>query len=157
MTPTKLPAYKRIVPDSKYHSIVVAKFINYIMERGKKSIAQKIVYGAFDDIKEITKKDPLEVFDDALKNVGPYVEIKSKRIGGANYQVPVEVSKDRRQALAARWIIDASRAQKGRPMRKKLFDELIAASKKEGAAFKKREDTHRMAEANKAFAHYARF
>jgi small subunit ribosomal protein S7 len=127
------------------------------MERGKKSIAQKIVYGAFDDIKEITKKDPLEVFDDALKNVGPYVEIKSKRIGGANYQVPVEVSKDRRQALAARWIIDASRAQKGRPMRKKLFDELIAASKKEGAAFKKREDTHRMAEANKAFAHYARF
>jgi len=149
--------YKRIQPDPKYHSIVVSRFINYLMERGKKSIARKIVYQAFDEIKEKTKKDPLDVFDTALKNVGPYVEIKSKRIGGANYQVPVEVSKDRRTALAMRWIIEASKSQKGKAMKEKLAGEVLSASRKDGAAFKKREDTHRMAEANKAFAHYARF
>jgi small subunit ribosomal protein S7 len=99
----------------------------------------------------------LEVFDNAIRNVGPYVEIKSKRIGGANYQVPVEVSKERRLSLALRWVIEAARSQKGKTMRKKLFDEILAASKKDGLAYKKREDTHRMAEANKAFAHYARF
>jgi len=157
MAKKKIAAYKRIQPDSRYHSIVIAKLINYVMLKGKKNSARKIVYGAFDDIKEATKTDPLEVFDNAVKNVGPYVEIKSKRIGGANYQVPVEVSKDRRLTLALRWIIDAARSQKGKPMRKKLFEEIISASKKEGLAYKKREDTHRMAEANKAFAHYARF
>lgn len=157
MSKIKVASYKRIQPDPKYHSIVVAKLINYVMIEGKKNAARKIVYGAFDDMKETTKNDPLEIFDNAIRNVGPYVEIKSKRIGGANYQVPIEVSKERRLSLAIRWIIDAARSQKGKSMRKKLFEELLSASKKEGAAYKKREDTHRMAEANKAFAHYARF
>lgn len=150
-------SYKRILPDPKYHSLVVSRFINYIMERGKKTAARKIVYGAFEDIKEKTKKDPLDIFDTALKNVGPYVEIKSKRIGGANYQVPVEVSKERRLTLSMRWIIEAAKSQKGKPMKIKLSSEILSASRKDGMAFKKREDTHRMAEANKAFAHYARF
>jgi small subunit ribosomal protein S7 len=157
MSKVKIAAYKRIQPDPKYHSIVVAKLINYVMIRGKKIAARKIVYGALDDIKESSKLDPLEVFDAAVRNVGPYVEIKSKRIGGANYQMPIEVSKERRLALALRWIIVAARSAKGKPMRQKLAQELFAASKKEGLAYKKREDTHRMAEANKAFAHYARF
>jgi small subunit ribosomal protein S7 len=157
MSKIKIANYKRIQPDPKYHSIVVAKLINYVMMGGKKNAARKIVYGAFEDIKQSQKSDPLETFDNAVRNVGPYVEIKSKRIGGANYQVPIEVSKERRLSLALRWIIDAARSQKGKPMRKKLFEELVSASKKEGAAYKKREDTHRMAEANKAFAHYARF
>jgi small subunit ribosomal protein S7 len=157
MPKVKIASYKRIQPDPKYHSIVVAKLINYVMSNGKKNAARKIVYGALDDIKESRKLDPLEVFDNAVRNVGPYVEIKSKRIGGANYQVPVEVNKERRLSLALRFIIEAARNIKGKPMRKKLTEELLAASKKEGAAFKKREDIHRMAEANKAFAHYARF
>lgn len=157
MSKIKIANYKRIQPDPKYHSLVVAKLINYLMQGGKKSISQRIVYLAFEDIKITTKADPLEVFDNALKNVGPYVEIKSKRIGGANYQVPVEVSKDRRLALALRSLVAAARSVKGKPMRKKMAEEIISAAKKEGLAFKKREDTHRMAEANKAFAHYARF
>ena len=157
MARIQIASYKRIQPDPKYHSIVVAKLINYVMIQGKKIAARKIVYGALDDIKELSKSDPLEVFDGAIRNVGPYVEIKSKRIGGANYQVPIEVSKDRRLSLALRWIIAAARSVKGKPMRKKLTEEILAASKKEGLAYKKREDTHRMAEANKAFAHYARF
>jgi len=157
MAKYKIKDYRRIKPDDKYHSLIVAKLINYIMIQGKKSAAQKIVYGAFKSIKDKTKADPLKMFDDALRNVGPYVEIKSKRIGGANYQVPVEVSKDRRSTLALRWIIIAARSQKGKPMHLRLDDELVSASKKEGLAYKKREDTHRMAEANKAFAHYARF
>lgn len=157
MSKVNIANYKRIQPDPKYHSIVVAKMINYVMLKGKKNAARKIVYGALEDIKNTTKEDPLEVFDNAIRNVGPYVEIKSKRIGGANYQVPVEVGKERRLSLALRWIIEAARSQKGKPMRQKLFSEITAASKKEGLAYKKREDTHRMAEANKAFAHYARF
>ncbi|MBU2595442.1 30S ribosomal protein S7 [Patescibacteria group bacterium] len=157
MAKIKIANYKRIQPDPKYHSLVVAKLINYLMLGGKKSLAQKIVYGAFEDIKTAVKTDPLEVFDNALKNIGPYVEIKSKRIGGANYQVPIEVSKERRLCLALRWIIESARNVKGKPMRHKLAQELLSASKKEGSAYKKREDTHRMAEANKAFAHYARF
>lgn len=157
MSRIKVAAYKRIQPDPKYHSLIVARLINYVMLKGKKAGARKIVYGAFAEIKEKTKIDPLAVFDNAIRNIGPFVEIKSKRIGGANYQVPVEVSKDRRLTLALRWIIEIARRQKGRPMRKKLAEELIAASKKEGLAYKKREETHRMAEANKAFAHYARF
>lgn len=154
MSRIKIASYKRIQADPKYHSIVVSRLINYVMVKGKKNAARKIVYGAMDEIKNKSKQDALEVFDNAIKNVGPYVEIKSKRIGGANYQVPVEVSKERRLSLALRWIIDAARSQKGRPMHLKLSDEIMAASKKEGAAYKKREDTHRMAEANKAFAHY---
>lgn len=157
MSKIKIAAYKRIQPDPKFHSLIVARLINYVMLKGKKAGARKIVYSAFEIIKEKTKIDPLSVFDNALRNVGPYVEIKSKRIGGANYQVPIEVSKDRRLTLALRWIIETARRQKGKPMRKKLAEELLAASKKEGLAYKKREDTHRMAEANKAFAHYARF
>ena len=157
MSKIKIAAYKRIQPDPKFHSLIVARLINYVMLNGKKAGARKIVYGAFEEIKEKTKIDPLSVFDDAIRNVGPYVEIKSKRIGGANYQVPIEVSKDRRLTLALRWIVEIARKQKGMPMRKKLAQELLAAAKKEGLAYKKREDTHRMAEANKAFAHYARF
>ena len=143
-------------PDPRYHSLNITKFINYIMRRGKKSISQKVVYDSFDIIKEKTKKDPLEVFDGAIKNVGPEVEVKSRRVGGGNYQVPVPVMGDRRNALAFRWIINAASSRKGLPMREKLADELIAAYNREGAAIKKRQDTYKMAEANGAFAHFIR-
>ena len=143
-------------PDPRYHSLNITKFINYIMRRGKKSISQKVVYDSFDIIKEKTKKDPLEVFDGAIKNVGPEVEVKSRRVGGGNYQVPVQVMGDRRNALAFRWIINAASSRKGLPMREKLADELIAAYNREGAAIKKRQDTYKMAEANRAFAHFIR-
>jgi len=126
------------------------------MRRGKKATAQKVVYDCFAIIKEKTKKDPLEIFDGAIKNVGPEVEVKSKRIGGGNYQIPVAVIGERRLALAFRWIINAASARKGAPMSQKLADELMAAYNKEGAAIKKRQDTYRMAEANRAFAHFAR-
>ena len=145
-----------IAPDSVYNNIIVAKFINQIMQRGKKTIARKIVYGAFDIMKEQTKKDPLEVFDLALKNAGPTLEVKSKRIGGATYQVPQEVKKDRRTTLAIRWLIQAAKSRKGKPMREKLAAELIDASNNTGSTVKKRENTHKMAEANRAFAHFAR-
>jgi len=143
-------------PDPRYHSLNITKFINYIMRRGKKSISQKVVYDSFDIIKEKTKKDPLEVFEGAIKNVGPEVEVKSRRVGGGNYQVPVPVMGDRRNALAFRWIINAASSRKGLPMREKLADELIAAYNREGAAIKKRQDTYKMAEANRAFAHFIR-
>jgi len=150
------PAPKRpIIADAKFNRDDLAKFINYIMERGKKSVARGIVYKAFDTIASKTKKDPRDVFDAAIKNVGPIVEVRSRRVGGGNYQIPVEVRSDRRLALAMRWIRDAARGGKGKPMHLKLADELIAASKNEGAAIKKKEDTHKMAEANKAFAHFA--
>ena len=139
-----------------YNSPKLEKFINYTMWSGKKETARKIMYQAFDVIKEKTgNPNPLEVFDLAMKNAGPLTEVRSKRIGGANYQVPREVRPERRLALAMRWIRDAARGGKGRPMHLKLADELIAASKNEGAAIKKKEDTHKMAEANKAFAHFA--
>ena len=126
------------------------------MERGKKETARKVVYGAFTAVKEKTKNDnPLEVFETALKNVTPLMEVRSRRVGGANYQVPVEVRAERRQLLSMNWIIDAARAKKGKPMSEKLADEIIAASKNEGEAVKKRENVHKMAEANKAFAHFA--
>ncbi len=142
--------------DFVYNSQKLEKFINYIMWSGKKETSRKIVYQAFDVIKEKTgNPNPLEVFDLAMKNAGPLTEVRSKRIGGANYQVPREVRAERRLALAMRWIRDAARKGKGRPMHLKLADELIAASKNEGAAIKKREDTHKMADANKAFAHFA--
>ncbi len=141
-------------PDLAYDSANVGKFINYVMQDGKKETARKVVYSAFDLIKEKTKQEPLEVFESALKNAGPVMEVRSRRIGGANYQVPREVRPERRFLLAFRWIIEAARAKKGQPMHKKLGEELISAAKNEGAAIKKKEDTHRMAEANKAFAHF---
>ncbi|TSC54787.1 MAG: small subunit ribosomal protein S7 [Parcubacteria group bacterium LiPW_30] len=142
-------------PDLQYNSPKVEKFINYVMGSGKKNTARKIVYGAFDIIKEKTKNpNPLEIFDLALKNASPVMEVRSRRIGGANYQVPREVRPERRMMLAYRWMIDAAKSGKGRPMHEKLADELIGASKNEGIAIKKRDDTHKMAEANKAFAHF---
>ena len=145
-----------VKPDLTYSSVEVEKLINYIMERGKKNTARTIVYGAFDILKEKKKElEPLEVFELAIKNTGPLMEIRSRRVGGANYQVPHEVRPDRRFALAMRWIIEAANAKKGRPMHEKLADELLAASNNEGEAVKKRENVHKMAEANKAFAHFA--
>ena len=144
-----------VQPDFIYNSQKLEKFINYIMWSGKKETARKVMYQAFDTIKEKTgNPNPLEVFDLAMKNAGPTTEVRSKRIGGANYQVPREVKPERRLALAMRWIRDAARGKKGSPMHLKLADELISASKNEGAAIKKRDDTHKMAEANKAFAHF---
>ena len=143
-------------PDMNYNSEKLSKFINVIMWDGKKNTAMKAVYGAFEIIKEKTgNPNPLEVFDLAIKNSSPLIEVRSRRIGGANYQVPREVRKERQQALAIRWIISAARSQKGRPIAECLADELILASKNEGAAVKKRTDTHKMAESNKAFAHFA--
>ena len=145
-----------VQPDFIYNSQKLEKFINYVMWSGKKETSRKIMYKAFDIIKEKTgNPNPLEVFDLAMKNAGPLTEVRSKRIGGANYQVPREVRPERRLALAMRWIRDAARSKKGSPMHVKLADELIAASKNEGSAIKKKEDTHKMAEANKAFAHFA--
>ena len=143
-------------PDIQYESVKVAKFINYIMERGKKNTARDIVYDCFNAIKEKAKvENPMEVFDTALKNTAPMMEVRSRRVGGANYQVPREVRPERRQALSMKWIIEAARGKKGAEMYKKLADEIISASKNEGEAVKKRENTHKMAEANKAFAHFA--
>ena len=152
----KLKAKPIIVPDLVYKSEKVSKFMNYIMEKGKKTIARKIVYAMFDEIKTKTKTaNPLEIFELALSNTAPNVEVRSKRVGGANYQVPVEVRPERRAALSMKWIIDAARNKKGAPIHLKLADEIIAASKNEGEAVKKRENVHKMAEANKAFAHFA--
>ena len=151
-------AYKKhiIAPDRIYNDVVISQFINKVMERGKKTTAQRIVYGAFDIIKEKTKKEPLQVFRLAIENASPLLEVKSKRIGGATYQVPIEVRGERRLALAIRWILLGARSKKGKPMAEKLSQELIDASNNEGSALKKKNDTHRMAEANKAFAHFAR-
>lgn len=146
---------REIQPDSVYQNVLVAKLINQIMKEGKKSVARKIVYRAFDIIKEKTKKDPLDVFEKALQNVSPLLEVKPKRVGGATYQVPMEVRGDRKITLSLRWIIAAAKTKKGRPMREKLAEELMLAAKNEGSAIKKREDVHRMAEANRAFAHFA--
>lgn len=151
------PAIKRkIDPDPKYNNVVVAKFINSMMRRGKKSTAQRILYTAFDHIKKQEQKDPLQVFDAAIKNVAPLVEVRSRRIGGGNYQIPYPVRGERKYALTFRWIIGAAKNQKGKPMAEKLAVEFIAASQKQGEAMKKRQDVHRMAEANRAFAHFAR-
>ena len=145
-----------VEPDIVYNSQKLAKFINNIMLHGKKETARKSVYKAFEIIKEKTgNPNPLEIFDTAIKNAGPMVEVRSRRIGGANYQVPREVRPERRTALAMRWIILAARGKKGAPIHQKLAEELILASKNEGTAVKKRDDTHKMAESNKAFAHFA--
>lgn len=147
-------ARRPIIPDPRYNSQVVAKFINNVMERGKKSLAARVVYDAFAIMEERTKRPPLEVFEEALKNATPMVEVKPRRVGGATYQIPVEISPARRQALAMRWLIDSARKRSGRSMSVRLANELLDASRKEGATIKKREDTHRMAEANQAFAHF---
>ena len=143
-----------VLPDPLYNSKVVTKFINQIMLDGKKSIAESICYGAFDIIREKTGKDPLEVFEAAMKNVMPVLEVKARRVGGANYQVPVEVRADRRQTLALRWLVEFSRKRGEKTMKERLAAEIMDAANGTGGAFKKKEDTHKMAEANKAFAHY---
>jgi small subunit ribosomal protein S7 len=145
---------REIIPDAKFGDIVVAKFMNTIMYEGKKSTAEKIVYGALDGVENKAKADPLVLFKQALDNVAPSVEVRSRRVGGATYQVPVEVRTERRQALAIRWIINAARERNDKTMVDRLAAELLDASNNRGAAVKKREDTHRMAEANRAFAHY---
>lgn len=152
----KIKARRAINPDLAYNSTTIEKFINQIMKEGKKSVARKIMYDTMDEIKAKTKaENPLTVFDTAIKNSSPDLEVRSRRIGGANYQVPREVNPKRKLALAMRWLLEGARTKKGANMSKKLADELIAASKNEGFAAKKRENTHRMAEANKAFAHFA--
>ncbi len=153
--PRRRVAEKReILPDPKYNSKVLSKFINAIMQDGKKSIAEKICYGAFDILKEKTGEDPLKVFKTALENVKPVVEVRPRRVGGATYQVPVEVRANRRLALAFRWIRDNARKRPERTMTQRLAGELLDAYNNTGASVKKREDTHKMAEANRAFAHY---
>ncbi|WP_254511142.1 30S ribosomal protein S7 [Anatilimnocola floriformis] len=143
-------------PDPRYRSVLAGKFINCLMFSGKKSVAQVLFYDALDQIKEkIPDKEPIEVFHAAVENVKPYVEVRSRRVGGAAYQVPMQVNRNRQQSLAIRWILAACREKKGRPMFQKLADELMAAYNKEGVAFTKRENVHRMADANKAFAHFA--
>lgn len=145
---------REVLPDPIYNSVVLSKLINQVMLDGKKSVADKIIYNAMDIIKEKTGKDPLEVFEQAMKNVMPILEVKARRVGGANYQVPVEVRPDRRQALAIRWLILYSRKRGEKNMEQKLAAELMDAANNTGGSVKKREDTHKMAEANKAFAHY---
>src|SRR3989344_4856661 len=148
-------SYKRErKPDLNYKSVAVSRLINYLMKNGNKSAAEKILYGAFAVISK-AKQDPAAVFEKALENASPAVEVVSKRVGGANYQVPREVRAERKFMLAARWILQAARNKKGKPMAEKLAEELMAAAKNEGAAIKKKQDTHRMAEANRAFAHFA--
>ena len=149
------PEKRKILKDPIYNDLIVAKFINYIMKNGKKSIAERIFYDSLDMINNQLKTDKsIEIFKKAIDNVSPVLEVKSKRIGGATYQVPMEVSKDRRMALAMRWILTFARSRKGKTMSTRLASELIAASNNEGSAIKKKEDTHKMADANKAFAHF---
>ena len=143
-----------ILPDPKYNNVVVARFINYIMYDGEKSVARRVVYDMFEEVAKKTKKDPLDVFDEAIKNTSPVLEVKSKRIGGANYQVPRQVKGERRLTLSLRWMIQAARSKKGRDMSEKLAEEIMQAADNTGSAVKKREDTHRMAHANRAFAHF---
>ena len=154
----KSKAKKRLIkPDLKYNSVTVSRFINKIMLRGQKETARKIVYKAFDIIKDKTKNEPLQIFEEALKNVAPILEVSPRRIGGATYQVPIEVRANRKETLAMRWLINAARSRKGGTMAEFLAIEIIDGYNKTGTAMKKREVLHKMAEANKAFAHYARF
>ena len=145
---------RKIYPDPKYGSVVISKFINSIMYDGKRSRAEKILYTALDKLKEKSKEDPVKIFNSAINNVKPNLEVRSRRVGGATYQVPVEVKSKRAQALALRWIMEATRKRKNRSMAEKLYAEILDASQNKGSAIKKREDTHKMAEANKAFAHF---
>ena len=145
---------REVLPDPKFGDLTVTKFMNYVMYEGKKSVAETIVYGALDSVERKMKREPLEVFHDALANVAPAIEVRSRRVGGATYQVPVEVRNDRRQALAIRWIITAARGRNENTMEERLSGELLDAANNRGTAVKKREDTHKMAEANRAFSHY---
>ncbi|NCN94712.1 30S ribosomal protein S7 [Candidatus Wolfebacteria bacterium] len=153
----KKRVYKKFYqPDVQYNDLTVTRFINYLMREGKKSTAEKVFYGAFSEIKNKTKEEPFEVFKKAIDNASPLLEVASRRVGGANYQVPREVRPERKFFLACRWIIEAARSAKGKPMAHKLADEIIAASKNDGTAIKKKQNIHKMAEANRAFAHFAR-
>lgn len=144
-------------PDIKYNSQLLSRFVGKLMLDGKRSTAEGIVYDAFDQIKEKTKQEPLDVFETAIKNVSPAVEVRARRVGGSTYQIPVEVKPRRKTQLAIRWMIDTSRGKQGAPMSKRLANEIMDAAKNEGSAIKKKEDVHKMAEANRAFAHYARY
>lgn len=148
---------RELLPDPKYNSVLISRFIGKLMWDGKRTTAEGIIYDALEDAKERTKKDPVELFETAVKNVSPAVEVRARRVGGSTYQVPLEVSPRRRTQLGIRWIVDAARGKSGAPMAKRLADELVAANKSEGEAMKKREDVHKMAEANRAFAHFARY
>jgi small subunit ribosomal protein S7 len=150
----RVAAKREILPDPKFSNQTLAKFINHVMVSGKKSVAEGIVYGALDRIQERSRQNPVETFEKALEAVAPYIEVKSRRVGGATYQVPVEVRPSRRQALAMRWLVDSARARGEKSMEARLAGELADAAEGRGAAVKKREDTHRMAEANRAFSHY---
>ncbi len=153
--PRRKAAVKReVLPDPKFHDVVVTRFINTLMLDGKKSIAERVLYGSFDVVRDRMGRDPLEVFKKALDNVKPHVEVKSRRVGGSTYQVPVEVRSERRNALAMRWLVGYARDRSEKTMEERLANEFIDAFNNRGGAVKKREDTHRMAEANKAFAHY---
>ena len=150
----RVVAKREVLPDPKFGNVTLAKFMNHVMVSGKKSVAETIVYGALDIVRERLNKDPIEAFDEALENIAPMVEVKARRVGGATYQVPVEVRPKRRQTLAMRWIIDAARKRGEKSVPQRLAGELLDAVEQRGSAVKKREDTHRMAEANKAFSHY---
>ncbi|HSC67478.1 MAG TPA: 30S ribosomal protein S7 [Cellvibrio sp.] len=150
----RVAAKREVLPDPKFGSPLLAKFVNHVMESGKKSVAERIVYGALDIVKEKLSKDPIEIFEQAMENIAPMVEVKARRVGGATYQVPVEVRASRRNALAMRWMVDYSRKRGEKSMRQRLAGEMMDAAQGKGAAVKKREDVHRMAEANKAFSHY---
>ena len=150
----RIVAKREILPDPKYHNQTLAKFINHVMVSGKKAVAEKIVYGALDHIQTREHNDPVEIFERALESVAPFVEVKSRRVGGATYQVPIEVRPSRREALAMRWVVDSARSRSEKSMSARLAGELIDASEGRGLSVRKREDTHRMADANKAFSHY---
>ena len=145
---------REIYQDSRYQSLVLSKFINFVMYDGKKTTAEKIIYDALEQIKTKTKEDPIKIFNDAINNIRPNLEVRSRRVGGATYQVPVEVKTKRSQTLAMRWLLEATRKRKNKSMSEKLFNELMDAYQRKGSAIKKREDTHKMAESNKAFAHF---
>ncbi|AQQ68780.1 30S ribosomal protein S7 [Microbulbifer harenosus] len=150
----RVVAKREVLPDPKFGNVTLAKFMNHVMISGKKSVAESIVYGALDLVSEKLNKDPIEIFEESLENIAPMVEVKSRRVGGATYQVPVEVRPARRTALAMRWLVDFSRKRGEKSMAQRLANEMIDASQNKGGAVKKREDVHRMAEANKAFSHY---
>lgn len=143
-------------PDIKFNSVAIGRFINYLMKEGKKSVAEKVLYKAFEKIQKETEAEPINIFEKAIENASPLLEVVSKRVGGANYQVPREVRPERRFFLGCQWILDAAKSKKGKPMHEKLAEEIIAAFKNEGSAIKKKQNVHRMAEANRAFAHFAR-
>ncbi|WP_226649378.1 30S ribosomal protein S7 [Microbulbifer variabilis] len=150
----RVVAKREVLPDPKFGNVTLAKFMNHVMISGKKSVAERIVYGALETVSEKLNKDPIEVFEESLENIAPMVEVKSRRVGGATYQVPVEVRPARRMALAMRWLVEFSRKRGEKSMAQRLANEMIDAAQNKGGAVKKREDVHRMAEANKAFSHY---